>query len=735
MRIRRKVPFDSEMRRRTLQSVLVVVVVFLSVSRADEGPRASSSYSGAAAERRLFPIFAVPKVRPGIGTKGQGVAPRPPQGSYPAAKPPHRPPSQAYGPPTNSKPTGYPSSNHHQIQDVYITYPPAPSSSYPSLGNYGPTTPTYESPSQSYLPPSSSSTKPLYGGTVSYPSKPSYEPQPAPVNPPPNTPPPTNYFPSGQPGYPAASPTGSYVPAPSYPAPSGSYAPSPSYPAAPSGSSYAPSSSSGYPSSSGSYGSSQTYPASSGSYKPAPSYPASSGSSYKPASTGHAPIFVFIPKPGYFNGGGQVQKPVNKPTSYPPGKPSYQPPNQQYYPAPVKPYKPSGGYPAPKPQGYPAPKPPSTSYGVPKGKPLSGGYGAGGGSYRTDNFNSEAPAPHVVQPLHKPSVNPSLSASSSWPPPLVAAPPPTFPTTFHRGSPFRPDQNHDPRDNNQISESANSILVGFNRSVWTVEAADSNIHSFISSPTKVNSDLPFFRDELTARRPPPTLRPNFQNDCGGSWIILDEPANNNVDPTQVKVEPIPSGSAPGRFKNAPNSRPSSSFITLPPGFNDLPEIPITEKPEFLIFSATSPSNIAPTTTSPWRSPERLKPDGQISSFSASRPILDESAEPNVIVSNGFVIRNSATRPVQTLASTENSIVLSLNQAADGVDSPSPFLNDIVAKSVNRGNSIKNLSLTSSQHLNEEPSDSIVRKLRDANLRAISALLDQAEVATLIQDKG
>lgn len=816
-------------------ALLIIQVVLLQRVKTDlqYSPSASSfGYMNGAGvatadQRSIFPVLAAPnKVRPGHHTKGYGGAPKPVQAGYPAARPPYRPPSQSYGPP--SKPiAGYPASNQQHTQDVHITYPPAPASSnYPS-SNYGPTTTVYPAPaslpSQGYLPPPSLPPKPIYDGAVSPPNQ-NYEtpatsyPLPPPVKPDDSAVyhPSSNYPPIQQPSYPAASggypsykpspsptypasvstgsyvptsypatsgggsyspapsyPTpsggGSYSPAPSYPGPSGggsyspapsypassasgSYGPSASYPATPAGGSYTPSPSYPAASSVGSQAPSSGYPASSGSYKPSPSYPASSGSYYpasKPVGSYSAPVFIFIPKPGHFNAA-PASKPVNYPASYPSVKPP-SPNQQQYYPAPVKPYKPSGTYPAPvkpyKPSGtYPAAKPPNTSYGVPKAQPI---YTNSNGAYRTDHLvaNSDVPIHsainHQEQQQSRPVPVPSI-LSFDWSLPASSS----NPSTFQRGNapPTRPDPTsshlHRPLASPSIELFGSSQING---SAWPVGAESIEISSISVSPNPQLVAKPIFRGEFPRQH----VTPNFQNDCGGSWVILDKPtgakATDNIDPTQIQIEPLtPPGFPSGRFKNIQNHNlgqvDDGSFITLPPGFNELPpRDPVTERQELeiLVFSTTPQPNDDPlSSTTAWRKPSSP-------SFTASKPILFDSTplDTEQVVSNGFAIRQTARRPLKTVTSTENSVVFSSVVPSEDnsnlLDSPSPFLADVSGIDIKISKNVgqKGKTVSEEQQAIDEPSNSVIRLLREANLRAVSALMDQADIAALVQDKG
>jgi len=774
--------------RRTFQVVLVVffiiAVVLTSVTVADhEHPRPTSdnysSSNGRAAvatqERTFFPILGVPnRIKAGHLTKGHGGAPKPSaQVGYPAPRPP-RPPIHSYGPP-NKPSTGYPGSNH-QVQEVYITYPPtAGSASYPS-GNYGPTTSVYpvtaSLPSQGYLPSASLPPKPLYERPpVSYPS-PNYEPpaisypQPPPINPDYSAPSkPSPAYPGGSyapaPSHPAATGTGSYAPTPNYPAggsynpplassypSSGSYAPATSYPASTGSSSYNPSPASSYPSGGGSYAPATSYPAASGggTYRPPPlpSYPGTSGSYHPPSShpgPSYAPVFVFIPKPGAFPNAVPAQKPVYQP-SYPPVRPPpLRPQNQQqYYPAPIKPpHKPSGS--------YPAAKPPSTSYGLPKAQPIT----TSNSAYRTDRFNNNDAASKVVLQKQKPQITYQSISSSNWPPPTVVPAPSSISnqnTLFQRGN--APDTIKNTQFSKQIPSTQTGSSSLFNRTNLLLGAESIETPSVAVLPANINPSLPFFREELLNRRP---VRPNFQNDCGGSWIILDGPTGGKlIDPTEIQIEPISSFDSPtGRFPNNDiknwNDRPDDSFVTFPPGFNDVPKSTLRPDLEFLIFSTTpSPSDINDNTlvsTTGWRKPTP-------SSILSNRPAQSETVTPlfnSQVVSNGFVIRNTANRPFHTLTSTENSIIFSsfITNESDGsssnqLDNPTPLSVNTadteisIAKSV--GQNKKNRTAEEIQQLFDgETTNSIIRLLREANLKAISALMDQAEIATLIQDQG
>ena len=646
------------------------------------------SYGPKIEPRLLFPVYSAPRPRPGLPTKGYGP-PKGPPISYPAARPPqpvYRPkpnrPQQAYGPP---KPVGYPaSSNQQNIDEVYITYPPATAVSYPQTashnnnpgGSYGPVQAGYPSTASAasgagYLPPPSTS-KPNYGLPISFPN-PNYE-----------------------------TPTSGYV---SPPVTNKPYATTPSY-------STGQTSYPGYPASQSSGGGSYNsgYPSSAGSYKPpTPSYPSSSGGSYHQGST--APVFVFIPKPGYFNSG-QSGYQQQKPGNYRPSGtyPAARPPQTQYYPAPQKPLKPSGVYP-------PA-KAPSTAYGAPK--PQRPAYA--GTSYRTDihsNYNEKDDFSKTRQPfeIQQEAVSKPTKFSAS-----------SQPNLFQRG--------------NSLSAAAQNDRG--NRS-WPIGADSSQIVTITELPSIDLSNLP-------SNKKIPT-----KNDCGGSWVVLEHPVGGYVDPTKVQIEPIfpPfENSIVGGFR--PNGQlfrspegPGASFVTFPPGINGLTATEASNigQPDLLhnvfIFSTTPIPKPEEISDGSWRKPNSLGPGPP---FFFSRPVSsDEIKVPSetdqTIFSNGIAVSNP---DASIHTSTGNSLIFSVNTLRNtkGNKGPSPFLANVspitlgeekIASSSVGDNDV--LFDGQSNSSSADDADRLIRLLRSANLRALAALISQADIGALFQDKG
>lgn len=716
--------------------------------------RSSSDYEQRIEPRSLFPILAAPRPSYGLPTKGYTPSKAPPI-SYPAARPPpvyYRPqqkPSHSYGPP---KPTGYPASNHN-YQEVYITYPPAtnypqPTGNYNQGGTYGSVSSGYPSNSvnypagtgSNYLQPS----KPNYQGPVSFPNA-NYE---TPTYPAVTSKPLDNYgtattpipsYPSSQtnyPGYPAAS--GSYNPSPSYPASSGgSYykpvTPAPTYPVYPA----APQ---------------PTYPAyPSPSY---PTYPSTGGGSYHSSTGSTPPVFIFIPKPGYFN-----NKPTNhyKPTSSYPAPINYYPApkppvvtNTQYYPPPVKPLKPSGVYP-------PA-KAPSTAYGLPKPqrpnpqhyhqhyhhissneipKPIYSNVPAGN-SYRTDNnintisnlnLDNFSTKPFDYQSQVNPSGSTQLTTSAQ-------------PNLFQRGVQRPTDSQttfsaviNDFTSFPEVASQSIDQTGRFKKNLsWPVGEESSQVVTVTELASTLN-DLSNYRDDrgrFKNRQP--------QNDCGGSWVVLEQPGY--VDPTQVQVEPIfpPFGkSLDQNFNDFQSSDDQTSFVTFPP-FTPLESTKI-EIPNnnYLIFSTTPNPDYLSTSEGSWRKPNSLKASPL--SFFPSRSIPAEGFKGQIVTNRITVTKPEFTAPQQP---TENSITFSSSEienlrnlndfeSLSIEERPSPFLADTSLNSESDTTERDEIDPVTISSIDE--TEKLINLLRSANLRALSSLIRQAGIGPLLQEKG
>ena len=795
--------------------------------------RWSNTYGTSPVEPRLFfPVLATPRSGYGLHFKGYRPSKAPPIG-YPAARPPlspYRPqplqpskptkPSHTYGLP---KPTGYPvSSNYHHHQEVYITYPPGTSASYPQATDNNKPSGFYGSGSS----PNYQSTTATIGTGASYissqptspPSKPNYE-IPLPIIPNPsyvtNKP---NYVSTASNPYPSPNPTNPLsIGQTNYPG----------YPASPinsGGGSYNPLLTSGYPATS--LGTETPlkphYPVpSSSSY---PSYPASSGGSY-PASSlvgaSHLPVFVFIPKPGYFNVD-HNSKPSNyhEPSGsslsqyYPTTRPPIAPIPQYYPPAkPTKPLKPVGV--------YPAAKPPSTAYGLPKPQrptqqyyspSQSGAYGAGNlrpnhhqNSPTSTRTRTEITLNDQTSNSYKNSDDlltrnpsnvqhlPADSTGTDRRPNLLASQ--THPSVFQRGNlfqrPLNSQSSHSAVTNDFISLPETSIPLesagqsqfeipkNQNQS-WTIGAESSQIVSITEYPYNAVNNLPSYQDNF--RLPVhSSYRKAPLNDCGGSWVVLQQPAGGFVDPSQVQIEPIYPQSENSHGLNsklndqlfrspkdvAVSFSPFSSGInehfvsgSIPNNSNvDPPYIP-----DFLIFSTTPNPELLSTTEVPPDVGEWRKPNSLISSFSffPSRSIPADrttvsSVTDQLTFSSGITITNPNDTSNQALTSTENSIILSLNAInlrdpknginfeQPGIKSPSPFLADISStfSDENDSKETKSTNLVTDNNVGtrenvssiEEPDIRLSRNLRSANLRAISSLISQAGIASLFQDKG
>ncbi|XP_032777314.2 uncharacterized protein LOC116916210 isoform X3 [Daphnia magna] len=757
--------------------------------------RWSKDYGTSQAERRTFyPFKAVPRPQPNNGLPFKGYRPpKAPHIGYPVARPPYQPqpnrptqPPHSYGVP---KPTGYPASNYHQ-QEIYITYPPATTVRYPQTtgnsnlgGSYGPViTPSYVTATPEtntgYRPPKPTApyvpSKPIYEVPTSYPNpsyvtnKPDYY-LPSTTQIPYITPNPSYPLPLDQgvyPGYPV-SPNGggSYNPGPGYPSPSLETSDShkPHYPVPPS---------SGYP-----------------------SYPASSGGSYHGSAPvgSPPPIFVFIPKPGYYNTQHSNSKPGNyhKPSGTYPVHYHSTPrpsgiPNGQYYPAPV-PIK------HPKPVGvYPPAKAPSTAYGLPKPQrptqqyPTSFYSGKTGAGTSAPNYNSASYAVENqlnIQPSYDNNKGGILATQlyQSTTPSISQSVTPAQPNVFQRGNISQRPANSPATYSTVVhdfialpDQSGESQLNSFNKQnkSW-IFGAESSLVLAVTELPDIIGNLPYYQDEFRVPFQSINKRP-IKNDCGGSWVVLNQPPAKYVDPTQVQVEPIylpVQEAAMDGFHsnfNGPFFRsPKEADDPIPtPRVNELSVVdPNTSNayesyvPDFLIFATTPYTELSSTTGTTeriWR-----KPNGLVSSvsFFPSPSIQDDlitASEQRSSSSGITVVIPESTDPVKTLTSTENSVILSLNannlqdDDSDEIDeseqgkrnSPSPFL-AAVFSSVNKENddddsdSVVNETTDNNLGTNANSSvteDSLIRHLRSANLRVLSSLINQAEIASLFQDQ-
>ncbi|KAI9565850.1 hypothetical protein GHT06_009647 [Daphnia sinensis] len=750
--------------------------------------RWSKDYGKSQAERRtFFAVKAAPHPQPNYGLpfKGYNRPLKAPHIGYPAARPPYQtqpnrptPPSYGYGVP---KPTGYPASNHN-LQEIYITYPPATTVRYPQTtgnnnlgGSYGPViTPSYVTTTPEtntgYRPPKPTApyvpSKPIYEVPTSYPNpsyvtnKPDYYvPSTTPV--PYVTPNPLYPLPLDQgvyPGYPVDS-GGSYNPGSGYPSPSLGTTDlhKPHYPVPPS---------SGYP-----------------------SYPASSGGSYHesaPVGT-PPPIFVFIPKPGYYNThysnshSGNYHKPSGTyPVHYHSTPRPSGIPNGQYYPAPI-PIKP------PKPIGvYPPAKAPSTAYGLPKPQrptqqPSYSYFDKTGAGTSPPNYKSASyPAENqfIIRPSYVDNKGGILTSQpyQSTTPSIPQSVTPAQPSVFQRGN---VSQRPSPatfstviQDFIALPDKSDEQLDGFNKQnkSWSFNAESSQVLAITEFP--VIGNLPYYQDEFRIPLQSTKKRP-IKNDCGGSWIVLNQPtANKYADPTQVQVEPIylsvkeaPNSGfhSNGQFFRSPKEA-DDPIPTSPPRVNELLSVADPNAnnayesyvPDFLIF-ATTPYPELPSTTDTteriWRKPNSL---ASSVTFLPSPPIPDDlitSSEHRSSSSGITVILPESTDSVKTLTSTENSVILSLNannlqdNDSDEIEqgkrnSPSPFLATVFS-SINKenddddGESVVNETADNNLETNANSSgteDSLIRHLRSANLRVLSSLINQAGIASLFQDK-
>ena len=802
----------------------------------------SSGYETRMESRSFFPVLARPQ-RPsyGLPSKGYGPPKAPPIG-YPAARPPvyrpqpvYRPtqPPHTYGPP--KKPTGYPASSHN-VQEIYITYPPATISSGSNYGQStgnnngasgaipsgypsGPSKPNYEIPVSFPNPNYETPTYPAFYPVG--PSKPDYVP---PVTPNPIYPSSTPCYHANNPAYPSP------VSQPNYP----TYPANPSYPS--------PAVSPTYPS---------VQPILPNKPVPAypspivqPAYPSNSGSSYGSGNTGSSPpVFVFIPKPGYFNSGtgykpAVYQKPTNTYPAPVPYYPTARPPQvtntQQYYPAPqpVKPPKPSGV--------YPAAKPPSTAYGAPKSATSDHQYqnqefnyygpnsaineiprpiysDQTGTSYRTDK-KVNTPSDYKsntdytkIQTVHAFQSAPQLQlARPLQPNELIRFPVSAQPNSFQRGNNLQ----QRPADSQSVHSSlindyapvspifknlgeVGNLPVGNPNQSWPI-GEESNQISTIKELASNLDDLTLFRDDFRSSLQD---RPK-KNDCGGSWVVLERPVGSFVDPSQVQVESIlpgfPSTLSEDNFNQLLNGQlfrspdgQGVSFITLPSKFSDQTLAsqninPSVNKklnfPDLLIFSTTPnsdsnsiqiPDSVAEES---WKKPSKVSssslpfiPSRLIGVKDFTSPLPSDLSQ---LLTKEIKVKNPGiSNSIQTLSSTENSIILSLNGInkprgnENGLElqsverSPSPFLVDVgnpVIISGNDGDSseeettiFSSSSLIAEKDLNDDTdpenritnttsandAERLIRLLRSANLRTLSSLIDQAGIAVLFQDKG
>lgn len=753
--------------------------------------RWSASYEKRAEPRVLFPLsYSTPQRKPNYGLPSKGYRPikAPPIG-YPAARPPtsaYRPPAfkptkppQAYGPP---KPTGYPpSSNYQQIEQVYITYPPATTTvSYSQGSNYANSGGLYATSTSgaqsgftggSYLPPKPSSpAQQSNGNLISFPN-PNYE---VPI------------------GYPAITSKPNYYTTtkatPTYPSPNqvhSSWSGQTSYP--------------GFPAAN------TNYPApSSGSYRPkptlAPSYTAHATPStsygsihHGPVTSGHLPVFVFIPKPVYSSAQNSYKPAYPKPTVTYPAPSNYYSTvkpstitHTHYYPAPqyVKPPKPSGVYP-------PA-KAPSTAYGLPKPLAIYSSNRPSGSSYRTDNSQQVSiySKEHSInQPFDVrlqggqiyPNSNPLRTHDSSKQA-VVAS---SQPSSFQRGNSVKQSANTNALASSFIDDfKASPIIVGDqiqhssiqNQTKNGFDGAESNQFFAITDLQGKLEDFPLYRERLRI----PFRPESVPNDCGGSWVVLRQPTGSYPDPTQVQIHPIPysfENSNNGDFN--PNLSGQSlrspddlSFVTFPPKFNDLPAFdPVLKSirpgfPDFLVFSTTPNPNSNgiqlhnDATKELWRKPNSIHPLISTISLSDDSKLTDSSIVDQEILSQAVTIKPSVRGSTTALFSTENSIIVSSNAVSslhnkDKVEFPiegaSPFLVDIITPFNDELNNKTGKSIVNSlsptedilteTHFNRnsaeliEDSDRLISLLRAANLRALSSLIAQADIAGLLFDKG
>ena len=428
-------------------------------------------------------------------------------------------------------------------------------------------------------------------------------------------------------------------------------------------------------------------------------------------------------------------------------------------------------------------------------------------------------------------LDPIINQGVTWPTPIKPAVK-TQPNSFQRGSPgvF---QNR-PSELQSISSSINQVVPENNWSKlnnveknpesnhnWPIKSAESNLITSL----ELLPSASFSYNKI------PLINETIQSDgCGGSWVVLDRPTTR-IDTTKVQVEPIyPPFNKPlpfGRLRNNvldkdktivdPSTTDDSlhvflqnqeelqsfqlpSFITFPPGFNEPPEPDTTTKPfsrpdKFLFFATTpgdgdfvSTTSTSTSTPSPWRKPTSIRNSSTANLFSNSRPTNDNQVIPiGQLVSNGFIVRNEgapAGKLASTIASTENSIIFSLNNhdnhqqehfspsifrpftdfsgnspwqqdiippQSDDFRSPSPFLSDISHNDAVGLHSIPSkavdfeirdgvLSVSPTVTKNQERDEeqivgNLLRQLRAANLRALSSLIEQAGIAPILQNGG
>ena len=360
------------------------------------------------------------------------------------------------------------------------------------------------------------------------------------------------------------------------------------------------------------------------------------------------------------------------------------------------------------------------------------------------------------------------------------------PNSFQRGSnvPHRPDEI--PIDRQKQNNSS--------------ELLKSNPNSFTSVELLPSASF------LSQRNPWFNQIKGSTNDCGGPWMVLEGPSieankvqsvkpyfprpSNTIFPygrltndvlnkekTQVQDSVNVFFQSQGDFA----SGQQSSFITFPPGFNELPESDSANEAfksnHFLIFSTTPAySDFNPTTSPPavqWKKPNIIS-TSTVNTFSTGQQIVDNQLDPvGQLISNGFIVKNPAdlSESIQSIASTENSVIISFKNN-DNKDppsiisvqedsstqsnasklfpndfrSPSPFLSDI--NGINVNNRHKEIDANFNFVIEEiipphitvseketQSKGNLLRQLRAANLRAITSLIEQADIVSLLQDKG
>ena len=673
-----------------------------------------------AQSRFFFPVLAIK----GHASKAH---PRPPSGLYPAA----RPPSASYGAP--SKPIGYPSSSNPHVNEIFITYPPATQSSSARPPSYG------AGGSSSYLPP----TKP-----TPPPTHPPYPyPGPAPGPAPNSTPPPYPY-----PG-PGPGPAPNSTPTP-YPYPGPAPGPAPNSTPAP-------------------------YP-----------YPGPGTGPGPGQGPARLPIFVFIPKPGYHNVDHQ-HKP-NYPGNYgpsrpisgarPPPPPPPPPPRPAYVYPPAnyvvtRPTKPNGGYYQTGIYPPARPRPPTTGYGVPQAAPINhSSFISKSKDSIPDSVQDSAPSSYtepdnqLVLIRHETS-NPSEQVlnvagssqvtvySGSTPTPTPAGTTDTrtdgqisdlvpLPYTFQRG--VAPELAHPQSDPGPPGQDPNWDEIVASKDA-TQHQSNQSYRTDSSSKISI-SVLPstIFREDIPI---PPRQPPGFPpvdagqryNDCGGPWVILDQPSRH---PADVVVEPIVpiqvfrpggnnyltqlSGRKQPQSANGVVARdnPDELLLANPddPFYESFPPFPNDNA----LDSAHSGTVHSPPVTNRTVPESPRFPDVLIFATTPQSETENNGSFP--IRTAGPAFADASARHPDSLRAidlAQNSIPPS---GSEEEGAPSPFLS--IHPAYHSGDNATTYTHTSNNTVDsgDDPLR-IVQQLEAANLRAIASFIRQTEIASLLQHKG